>query len=223
MNIFLCTGAVAVLLATVSSFAYAGDNQGMILDDSTYMTPPTVEPRAGDESAYGAGFYIGADLGYNWGNFDADDTAGVDGDVDLDGVQGGLFFGYGFSHPFSSFTGYLGFELGFEWSDADDGLDIHSYEKNYNFLATLRPGVVIYDGTSLLYGVLGYSRAELEGAGHEDDVDGFVAGAGAEIGAYNGFKVRFEYNYVDYEDASLNSVSLEGNESTLKAGVLYRF
>jgi outer membrane immunogenic protein len=190
----------------------------------------SIEPKAGNETAYRddyrsdfTGPYIGADIGYNWGSFDVNNPGGADGDAEPDGWEGGLLAGYGYATNPRGFGGYAGLEAGYEWSGADGDLGGVSYEKNHNWLVTFRPGVTMGDGNALAYGVVGYSRAEFEANGDEDNLDGLVLGGGTEFGMWRApIKMRLEYNYIDYEDASLSNIDFEGHENTVKTGLVFR-
>jgi hypothetical protein len=190
----------------------------------------TIEPKAGNETNYSSrdtngfsGPYLGADIGYNWGSFDANNPAGPDGDVDTDGWEGGLLAGYGYATNPTGFGGYAGVEAGYEWSGADGSFAGTAFEKNHNWLVTFRPGVTMANGNTLAYGVVGYSRAEFEANGDNDNLDGLVLGGGTEFGMWRApMKMRLEYNYIDYEDANLSNINFEGHENTVKTGLVFR-
>jgi outer membrane immunogenic protein len=188
----------------------------------------SIEPAAGsggyatDPYKDFTGPYVGGDIGYNIGSYDVNDPAGPDGDVGLDGFEGGLFLGYGYNHNFSWLGGYAGLELGYEWSGADGQLAGGGYEKDHAWLVTFRPGIAMHED-ALAYGVIGYSRAEFESNGNEEDLDGLVLGAGSEFSTRSPVKLRLEYTYTTYEDANLGNVNFDGHENQLKAGAVFRF
>lgn len=189
------------------------------------MTGAAVPAMAQDYNNDGNRFngpYVGADIGYQNGSFDASNPAGPDGDIGTDGLAGGVFAGYGWANPQSDLAGYLGTELGYEWSDADGSISGTSIEKNGNLLATIKPGAIINHNT-LAYGMIGYSRAEFEANGESDDLDGLVLGAGTEFATASPVNVRLEYAHTMYEDEDIGGVGIDGDDNTFKVGALARF
>jgi opacity protein-like surface antigen len=167
------------------------------------------------------GPYVGGDIGYNIGSYDVNDPAGPDGDVGLDGWEGGLFAGYGFSYDFDWLGGYLGLEGGYEWSGADGDMDGTSFEKDHAWLLTLRPGITMHED-ALAYGIIGYSRANFESGNDDEDLNGLVVGAGSEFSTRSPLKIRLEYTYTNYEDTDLGGVNFDGHENQIKAGAVFR-
>lgn len=167
------------------------------------------------------GIYVGGNVGYGMGSFGINDPAGPDGDVGMDGLSGGLFIGYGYNHDFGWFGGYAGLEAAYEWSDVDGRLGGSSYSKDDSWNITFRPGVSLLKD-AVGYGIIGYSRAEFEGNGTDDDLDGFMAGIGTELDTSTAIKTRLEFVYTNYEDTNLGGVNFDGHESALKLGVLFK-
>lgn len=168
------------------------------------------------------GPYVGGDVSYNMGSHEINDRSGPDGDVGLDGFEGGLFIGYGYTHNFSWLGGYAGLELAYDWSKADGDFDANSFEKNHAWMVSFRPGVAMHQD-ALAYAVLGYTRAEFEANGDDSTLDGFVIGAGSEFSTRSPFKLRLEYTYANYEDSDIGGVSFDGHENEVKAGAVLRF
>ena len=186
----------------------------------TYTQTSDTSGRGGYDNFTGP--YVGGDVGYSFGNFDVGDPAGPDGDVGLDGWNGGLFAGYGMEHDFDWLHGaYAGFELGHEWSASDGSLGANSFDKNRAWLLTFRPGATY--GDALGYGIIGYSRAEFEGNGADDDLDGLVLGAGATFDTGTAVKTRLEYTYTTYEDSDLAGVGFDGQDSNIKVGAVFQY
>lgn len=169
-----------------------------------------------------SGLYIGADVGYQTGNFDVNNPAGPDGDVGMAGMTGGVFAGYGWAHPTTDLAGYIGTEIGYEWSGNDGSITGTNVEKNGNWLATVKPGVIINRDT-LAYGMVGYSRAEFEANGASEDLNGLVAGAGVEFANTSPVNMRMEYAHTSYEDKDIGGVSADGSDNTVKIGAVARF
>jgi opacity protein-like surface antigen len=191
-----------------------------------YMAAPAIEPAAGRNESENddmfddfTGFYAGGDVGYQIGSAE---VGGGEGDVGLDGFNGGLFAGYGFSHSFGWLGGYAGVEAGYEWSGADGDLGGTSFEKDHAWLVTFRPGLTMHEDT-MAYGILGYSRAEFEAGADDENLDGLVLGAGAEFDTDTAFKTRLEYTYTNYEDASIGGTDFDEHENNIKLGLLFRF
>jgi outer membrane immunogenic protein len=200
-------------------------NRTRTTTQTTTASAPSVvdtEPQAGGDEYDFSGPYVGGDIGYTFGNYDIDDPAGPDGEVDLDGWEGGLFVGYGFSHDISWLGSYLGVEAGYEWSGADDDFAGIGYEKDHAWNLSLRPGFTVYDDV-LAYGIIGYSRAEFQGGADDEDLDGLLLGLGGEFDTNSLIKLRLEYTYANYEDANLSGADFDGHENQFKLGVVYRF
>jgi outer membrane immunogenic protein len=184
---------------------------------TTVAPAPQIEPQAGNEYDF-EGPYFGGDVGYTISSADINDTAGPDGDVGLDGWEGGLFLGYGFTW----LSGYTGIELGYEWSGGEGDFDGVTYEQKNKWRATVRPGFNMND-EALGYAIIGYSRAEIEGNGDSSNLDGLVLGAGAEFNTQSPVKIRLEYTYTNYSDSDLGSANVDLQENGIKAGLVYRF
>ncbi len=169
------------------------------------------------------GFYLGGDVGYNMGSYEADVLNVTDGDVGIDGFEAGLFAGYGFSHNFMTWLGgYGGVEVGYAWTEQDGSIGATEFEKNQNILVTFRPGITMNQDT-LGYGIIGWSYAEFEANGSEDDLNGLVLGAGAEFDTQTPLKMRLEYTYTNYEDTDLGTTGFDGHENNVKLGAVFRF
>lgn len=178
------------------------------------------------------GPYLGGTVGYGWADIDADATVGgvgISDDADVNGIQGGVLGGYGFQFGKGFdyvWNGYLGLELGYEWSNADGSAFGADINKEDIMLVTLRPGLSWGD-TALGYGIVGYSRTRFESGGDDEWVDGMVFGVGTELGMLGPVKTRLEYVYTNYEDrdyaVGATNVSTDGSENALKLGAVYRF
>jgi len=202
---------------TVSQASRTTDSQG---ERMSY-----IEPAAGrNTNPYDdfTGVYVGGDIGYAIGSYNVNNPLGTDGDVGLDGINGGIFVGYGFEHNFKWLGAYAGIEAGYEWSDADGSIGGDSYEKNHAWLVTFRPGISMHQDT-LGYGIIGYSRAEFEGAGGDEDFNGLVLGAGAQFDTNTALKPRLEYTFTNYEDDDIAGVGFDGHENNIKIGAILQF
>lgn len=243
LTIALLGSTAALAQDTNYTAAKGGDN---ILGDAQYSIPKEntatytesaqasaapreVQPSSGydrtndrDSLQDFTGPYVGADIGYNIGSYDTNDPGGPDGDVGLDGFEGGLFAGYGYTHNMSWLGGYIGLEGGYEWSGAEGDLGGNEFAKDHAWVVSVRPGVAMHEDT-LGYAVIGYSRAEFENNNDEETLDGLILGAGAEFSTRSPFKARIEYTYTGYEDADLGGVDFDGSENQIKLGGVFRF
>ena len=201
-------------------------NTAAAADD--YAVPAAIEPAAGVSETENrnmfddfTGVYFGGDAGYQIGSAEIS-TPGFAADVGLDGFNGSLFAGYGFSHSFGWLGGYAGIEAAYEWSGLDGAVAGTSYEKDNAWLLTFRPGLAMHEDV-MGYGIIGYSRAEFESASSNEDLDGLIVGAGAEFDTDTAFKTRLEYTYTNYEEGSLGAGDFEEHENNIKVGALFRF
>ncbi|QUS41251.1 porin family protein [Tardiphaga alba] len=163
-----------------------------------------------------AGPYLGANLGYEWGNVSGASAKpsgiaggvtagynwqsgnivyGVEGDIQLTGADG-RFANYKFSNPwFGTARGRLGYAVN---------------------------NVLLYGTAGLAFGSL---EAELGNLQQSFTSIGWTAGVGAEVGIYQNWTAKIEYLYVDL---SKNNYSLIPSNSgldfsTVRIGVNYHF
>lgn len=163
-----------------------------------------------------AGPYLGANLGYQWGNVSGVDAKpsgiaggvtagynwqngpyvyGVEGDIQLSGAEG-RFADYKFSNPwFGTARGRLGYSFN---------------------------NVLLYGTAGLAFGSLQADRLGLQ---QTNTALGWTAGVGAEVGIYQNWTAKIEYLYVDL---SKNTYSLTNSDSglsfgTVRIGVNYHF
>jgi len=175
------------------------------------------------------GFYLGANLGWAFGNFD-NRTGGADLDTDTNGVEGGLYTGYNFQVTPNV---VIGAEGDFTLTDLEDtksngGVTLTSKSDwNSNIRARLGYSFDRY----LIYGAGGLALAdlELEGNGDTDSKTalGWTLGVGGEAAVTNNVSAKFEYVYQDFgeEDFNLNGagVSSDFSNSQVRFGLGYRF
>jgi outer membrane immunogenic protein len=181
------------------------------------------------------GPYVGANVNFSTVNTDYTFDDGTD-TVELDGFGSDGFGGQivaGYRHSLND-TFSIGGEIGFGLSNADSEISVNGtsvdFKKNNAYSISVRPGVKVSDGV-LGYGVLGYTQAEFEassgGNSADDDLNGFVLGAGVEADVANGFRIRGEYNYVAYGDEEYTVGSITENydpdESIFRVGVVKGF
>lgn len=207
MLLRLLTGvASAALLATISQAA----------DLPAYEPAPAI---AGPAPAFSwSGFYLGAQVGYGWGEI---------GNVKPDGVMAGAYAGYNAQLDASPLV--LGVETDFNYSDADSKSGGFTFEQRWNGSVRGRVGAAF--DRFLVYGAAGFAYADtrLKGFGFKDSnvVTGWTVGGGAEAAVTDNVALRADYRYTDYgsDRYTLNRQSIRGSldEHRVMGGVSYRF
>jgi outer membrane immunogenic protein len=201
------------------------------------------------------GFYIGGSGGGSFGQSTHIDQATGLGDTIGYNVKGGLVGGtVGYNWQVSSFV--IGFEGDASWvgeygSNVDDGLanvnhpggplSVTSYTKE-TWLATARARFGYAVNNLLFYGTGGYAGAGVEAGVKDSNTgallasssstrNGWTAGGGLEWGFAPNWSAKFEWLYMKFDSAPLNTLGLaEGNRSSVplddnvvRAGINYRF
>jgi len=167
-----------------------------------------------------SGFYIGALLGYTWGD---SDTNAV-GNVDSDGIDGGAYAGA--NYQFDQFVvGVEGDVLASGVKDDNGGLGV---EQGWNGSLRARAGIAL--DNFLLYGTGGAAVTNVElksgGASQDKTLWGWTAGVGAEALVTDNITARVEYRYADYEDKTFNlggPVRSDLSTHSVRAGVGFKF
>ena len=189
-----------------------------------------------------SGFYIGAHVGYGWGDKDfsltAPDEAAFAGDVlrqnhSTDGFLGGGQVGVNWqTGPWvfgvegqMSWTGMDGSSTGPAFTGGTNTLTVGT---DIDWLATLT-GRVGYAWNNWLWYVKGgiawadeeYTRTgtvfgtAVTSAAVGDTRTGWTIGAGAEFGWTPNWSVKFEYNYLDFGSERFTSLNTSGGGPTL--------
>jgi outer membrane immunogenic protein len=168
-------------------------------------------------SAYSwAGPYLGATLGYEWGNVDNSNTRPA-------GVAGGVEAGYNWQRGAFVFGGETDIQL----SGADD--TVSPFEFSNPWFGTLRGRAGMAFSNVLLYGTAGLSygdlRADSFNLTESHTSVGWVAGAGVEVAFTSRWSAKAEWLYLDLSDSSF---SLTGTNNglgadLLRVGVNYHF
>ncbi len=213
--------SMRMVLAAVGLFATAGLSTAALAADPVQPDAAAVAPAAAAPSADWAGFYIGALLGYGWGEADSD-TAGT---VDIEGFEGGAYIGA--NYQWNQFV--LGVEADALVSGADGGAGGIAAEQNWSASLRARAGITL--DQFLLYGTGGVAAggAELSDATSSDSNThwGWTLGAGAEAMLKDNITARVEYRYTDYEGKTytLDSGSGEADlqDHSVRAGVGLKF
>lgn len=196
----------ATLILATSGLAHAADLPG-----GPYYT--TREPL----SAYSwAGPYLGATLGYEWGNVDNNNTR-------PSGIAGGIEAGYNWQRGAFVFGGETDIQL----SGADDTLS--PFEFSNPWFGTVRGRAGVAFSNVLFYGTAGLSYGELRADSFnltESHTNiGWVAGAGVEFAFTPRWSAKAEWLYLDLSDStfSLTGTSNGLAADLLRVGVNYHF
>ena len=220
---FLFSGLI--LFATGSSFA-----AGLPEPDA-----PLPDPGYSRTSGYGQGwsnFYMGAALGYGFGNTAIIGDSG-DVNVDTDGAYIGLYLGRDWQ--FNNFV--VGLEG--EWGGGDMSGNASggamSYSADLNWMAAIRARAgVLLNPSLLIYATGGYAWADMDirasGANSfniSDNLSGYQVGGGAEFRFSPQWSLRFDYIYTDLEDVTISSGGVTNNFDPdfhlIRTGLTMRF
>ena len=139
------------------------------------------------------GFYIGANVGYGWG--DTDRVALFTNFSDMDGILGGVQGG--FNYQFAGTPFVIGIEADYQWAD------ISSNFVQVNRFGTVRGRVGYAWDRFMLYGTGGWAfEANTEvnfglGLLGSRSLDGWTAGAGIEWAFLPNWSAKLEYLHID--------------------------
>ena len=198
------TAAVAVT-ATVAS---AADLYG-----SPRYAPA---PLAVDYRGMWTGFYVGANLGYQWGSLS-------NSGAKPSGFAGGLEGGYNWQN--GQFL--WGWEADLQVSDSSDMFA--NYKFSNPWFGTIRGRGGLALDNILFYGTLGlaYGRGHIDvgSLGESNFHVGWTAGGGLEVGLTRNWSVKAEYLFIDLASESYGlTLTNNGLSSNLvRFGVNYRF
>ncbi|GAA6178206.1 outer membrane protein [Sulfitobacter pacificus] len=209
--------------ATLTVFAGAGGALAGSLAEPV-VTPPVLAPEI--VSADWTGAYVGIQLGY--GNLNvanqidrdgdgdvdaADETFAFGGGLDGDGAIGGAHIGY--MHDFGNFV--AGGELDYNAANIDIGTigELDSVAR-----AKLKLG---YDmGQTLVYGVLGAAKADINVGGTDFSENGYVAGFGVDYLVSENVVLGGEVLYHDFGD-DFDGLDLSADATTVQVKMSYKF
>ena len=195
------------LLGTISTLNAADLYGGM---PRPYAAPAPVY------AAYNwMGLYIGANLGYQWGNVTHHPTEPTGGAF---GAQAGYNWQNG--------QLVFGVETDWQWSNADDVVAPVKFSHSWFGTARARAGYAM--NNVLVYGTGGFAYGGLElstaGLSQTKTQFGWTLGVGAEVGLTPNWTARIEYLYFDLTDTTYFTGTSHGLESgVMRAGVNYKF
>jgi len=140
-----------------------------------------------------AGFYGGANVGFQWGTLS---NSGA--------KPSGIFAGFqgGYNWQFGQFV--TGFETDIQLSDANDVFA--GYKFSNPWFGTLRGRGGFAVNNVLFYGTLGFAyglgRVDLGGLTENNVQVGWTTGVGLEVGVTPSWSVKAEYLFIDLASAS---------------------
>lgn len=208
LQFLLCAAA----LTMASAPALAAD----IVPVEPLAAPDVVAAEPGNDWN---GFYLGALLGYSFGDSGAGD------DPEVDGIEGGAYGGAAWQY--NNFV--LGIEADVLASGAESDGGAFQVEQGFNGSLRARAGIAL--DQFLLYGTAGAAVTELkldDGLGSDSQaLLGWTAGAGAEAIITDNITARVEYRYSDYEDETFSlgrgDVDSDLTTHSVRAGVGLKF
>ncbi len=214
---------IRVLLAAVAASALAAPALAADLGAIEPMPPaPQMEPVSTVAPTW-SGFYIGALLGYTWGETDTNAARPLN-NVDVDGIDGGVYVG-GNVQLDQFVVGLEGDILASGVRDDTAGVNIRQ-----DWSGSLRARAGIALDNFLLYGTAGGAMTNVKmtagGASDDHTLMGWTAGVGAEALVTDNITARVEYRYTDYENKTFNlGTPVRGDLSThsVRAGVGFKF
>ncbi len=181
------------------------------------------------------GFFVSASIGYGFGN-SSFEVGPNKADYDPDGFQGAVGLGYDFM---VRDNWVLGVFTDYTFGEQDDkftlvGIDTKG-ELDDIWAVGGRAGVIIHKDL-LLYGTVGYTRAEATlsnaAAKASEDIDGYFVGVGLERLLCSNLYLKGEYRYSDFEDVKDNTgggcgpacdVKNENDDHSIRIGLAYKF
>jgi outer membrane immunogenic protein len=202
----------ATILGAALSLAVTGAAMAADFPASPYYTAPA------PYSAYGwAGPYLGATLGYEWGQVSNNPTQ-------PSGVTGGIEGGFNWQH--GNFV--YGAETDINLSAAED--TFAPWQFSNPWFGTLRGRAGVAVGNVLIFGTAGLAYGSLTGdtSGNLSETHtsfGWAAGGGAEIGFTPHWSAKAEWLYLDLADRGYSITGTNNGlaANLLRLGVNYRF
>ena len=183
--------AVAAATALAASPAISADLYDPVAPVAPEVYGPTVFSWAGP--------YVGAQIGYGWGEVSGQIKGSRRG-IDTDGVIGGLYGGYN-AQLTPNFV--LGGEADISWSDISGDRNVR--------------GGVAFAGNNI----------KKQARGNESQTHvGWTLGAGVEGAITENIVARGEYLYAGYGKENYNKINVKNvdlNTNVIRAGVAYKF
>ncbi len=172
-----------------------------------YAAPPTYS---------WSGAYLGATLGYQWGELSNTGAA-------PHGVTGGFEGGYNWQYGMF----VVGGETDLQFSSTSD--TFADYKFSNPWFGTVRGRAGFAVNNILFYGTLGLAygqgHLDLNGIGEDNMHFGWTTGGGLEVGLSPNWSIKAEYLYIDLAGTNygLAGTSLGLTSSLARFGLNYRF
>lgn len=203
--------AVAFTALVGASAAWAAD---IPRGPSPYYSSPVIPAN----SVYNwAGFYAGANVGYEWGKI-------TNSPLRPSGIAGGIQGGYNRQNGRFVFGG----ETDIQASAADD--TFAPYKFSNPWFGTVRARVGYAFSNILLYGTAGLAYGDVTattplGLDESKTSLGWTAGLGVEVGFAPNWSAKVEYLYLDLGDENYVTTGTDNGlgASVLRFGVNYHF
>jgi outer membrane immunogenic protein len=221
---FAAMGAALAGLISISASANAADvysRGGGLKDEPAPILVPSW-----------AGLYVGATLGYGWGDFkDTIPEFEAHASNPLDGVIYGGHVGYNFQRG----NIVYGVEAGLNGTNMDADLFGHEVKNDLDWYATAVGRLGYAYGNTLLYGFGGVAWGEIKTKLDADDDHlrddathvGWTAGVGVERALSDRFSVRLEYAHVDFGSEDVFKMTkyedkVDASFDAVKVGLSYK-
>ncbi len=202
----------ALALALIGAAGAAGVAGAADLPPSNYYTAPA--PYLANSWA---GPYLGATLGYEWGEVSNNPTK-------PSGAAGGLEGGFNWQHGNFVYGGEADIDL----SAAED--TVAPWQFSNPWFGTLRGRAGVAIGNVLLFGTAGLAYGELTAdtaanLSESRTSFGWVAGGGAEVGFAPHWSAKAEWLYLDLSDRAYSVTGANNGlaANLLRLGVNYHF
>ena len=163
-----------------------------------------------------AGYYLGANLGYQWATFS-------NSNVDPKGILGGVQTGYNWQ------TGQFVYGVEADWQASGANDTFAAFKFSNPWFGTVRgrfgyamDNVLFYGTGGLAYGS---TRVALLGSSESRTSAGWTVGAGAEVGLTDHWSVKAEYLFFDLgeERYGLTGLNHDLRSNLFRLGVNFRF
>ncbi|MCX5493240.1 porin family protein [Kaistia dalseonensis] len=208
---------------SLSAAALALSTASVLAADLTYEPAPAA--MAAPVGFSWTGPYVGAIVGYGWGDATAHHTF-YNNSVNTDGAQIGVYGGYNFDLGNQI---VVGAEADVNWADTTGYNAPDRFKENWDSTVRARAGYSF--GRVMAYGTGGiaFAGGKVETAAGDDSNAhvGWTVGAGVEAAVTNNITARLEYQYADYGKETYNigatSTPVDFNTNVIRAGVGYKF
>ena len=171
------------------------------------------------------GPYVGIQGGYSTYDIDISIDGLGSGDVDADGVEGGIYAGYGRRFG-SNLPLYLAVEADGSLSAAEFSESGVKIEANYTLGISAIAGVVVMD-KALVYGRIGYryldGTTSAGGESVDEQFNGLRLGLGVDVAVAKNVHARADASYTMYDKVNEDGGSIQPSQLSFMLGIHYTF